>query len=194
MLSAPLADVAARVPAGRILDVGCGHGALTALLTVDRADRSVVAIDPDPRKVAWASASVGRLPNVEVRRGTVDGLLPSEARSFDAVVIADVLYLLPVERWEAFLASVFRLLKPGGRLFLEEAEGDRSWRHLKWTLQELVMVRLLRRTHGSGGLQLRPRAFTEARLRGVGFDGVGTTTMSAGYTAPHILIEGRRPG
>ena len=193
MLSAPLERLAARAPAGRILDVGCGHGALAALLAVDRPDRRVVGIDPDDRKVAWARASVGRLPNVEIRAGTADALLPAEERAFDAVVVADVLYLLPIERWEAFLATLFRLLRPGGRLLLEEAEGDRSWRHLKWTLQELVMVRLFRRTRESGGLQIRPRAFTEGLLRRVGFEDVATTPMSAGYTTPHILIEGRRP-
>jgi 2-polyprenyl-3-methyl-5-hydroxy-6-metoxy-1,4-benzoquinol methylase len=193
MFSAPLAEVAARVPPGRILDVGCGHGALTALLAVGRPDRQVVGGDPDPRKVSWATASVGRLPNVELRAGTADELLPENDAPFDAVVVADVLCLLPVERWEAFLTTTFQLLRPGGRLLLHEAEGDRSWRHLKWMMQEILTVRVLRRTHSSGGLQVKPRSFTEALLRRVGFDRVVSTTMSAGYTTPHLLIEAHRP-
>jgi 2-polyprenyl-6-hydroxyphenyl methylase/3-demethylubiquinone-9 3-methyltransferase len=143
--------------------------------------------------VAWAATSVGRLPNVEVRQGTAETLLPEHEGTFDAVTVADVLYLLPVERWEDFLATLLRLLRPGGLLLLKEAEGDRSWRHLKCVLQEVLMVRVLRRTRGSGGLQLRPRSFTEALLRRVGFEGATSTTMSAGYTTPHLLIEARRP-
>lgn len=193
MLSAPLAEIAARVPAGRILDVGCGHGALTALVTVGRPDRQVMAIDPDRRKVEWATASVGRLTNVRVRVGTTEMLLPDQEAGFDSVLVADVLYLLPAERWEPFLANAFRLLAPGGLLILHEAEGDRSWRHVKWMLQELLTVRVLRRTLGSGGLQIKPRSFTEDILRRVGFDAVRSTTMSAGYTTPHLLIEARRP-
>ncbi|MSR36306.1 MAG: class I SAM-dependent methyltransferase [Gemmatimonadetes bacterium] len=193
LFSAPLAEMAARVPPGLVLDIGCGHGALVSLMATDRPDRTVLGVDPDPRKVAWASASVGRLPNVQVREGTGEAVLPAQEAAFDAVVVADVLYLLPVERWEAFLATALRLLKPGGVLLLEEAEGDRSWRHLKWTLQEFVMVRVLRRTRSSGGLALRPRSFTEDLLRRVGFDDVRSTTMSAGYTTPHLLMEARRP-
>jgi cyclopropane fatty-acyl-phospholipid synthase-like methyltransferase len=193
MFSAPLAEMAARVPPGTILDLGCGHGALTALLTVGRTDRRVIGIDPDARKMKWANASVGHLPNVQLRAGTAEELLPDYAAAFDSVVVADVLCLLPVERWEAFLTTAFRLLKPGGLLLLHEAEADRSWRHLKWMLQEIVMVRILRRTHSSGGLQVKPRSFTEAMLRRVGFERVVSTTMSAGYTTPHLLIEAHRP-
>lgn len=194
MSSAPLARLAERTPAGRILDVGCGHGALIALLATGRPDRTVLGIDPDRRKIEWAEASVGRLPNVELRQATIEALLPEHERAFDAVVAADVLYLLPTGTWEAFLRAAFRLLEPGGLLVIQEAEGDGSWRHLKWALQELVMVKVFRRTHTSGGLQLAPRGFWEALLRTVGFGDVRSTTMSAGYTSPHVFIEGRRPG
>jgi 2-polyprenyl-6-hydroxyphenyl methylase/3-demethylubiquinone-9 3-methyltransferase len=78
-------------------------------------------------------------------------------------------------------------------LLLQESEADRSWRHLKTIVQEFVMVRVLRRTRSSGGLHLKPRSFTEALLRRAGFEGVRSTTMSAGYTTPHVLIEARRP-
>lgn len=193
LLTAPLAALAARLPSGAILDVGCGHGALVALLAAGRAqDRRVTGIDPDPRKVAWARASVGRLPNVDVRMGTAEQLLVERAGAFDAVVVADVMYLLPTELWEGFLLATLALLRPGGRLFLKEAEGDGSWRHLKCVLQELAMVHLLRRTRSSGGLGLAPRAFTEAILRKIGFEDVRSTPMSAGYTTPHLLIEARR--
>jgi cyclopropane fatty-acyl-phospholipid synthase-like methyltransferase len=193
MASAPLAEIAARAPSGRILDVGCGHGALMALLATDRPDRHVTGVDPDPRKVKWATASIGRLPNVQVRLGTVETLLPAYEAKFDGVVMADVMYLLPPERWEAFLGTLFRLLEPGGVLLLQESEADRSWRHLKCIVQEFFMVRVLRRTRSSGGLHLKPRSFTEALLRRVGFEEIRSTTMSAGYTTPHVQIEARRP-
>lgn len=193
LATAPLAEMAGRAPSGRILDVGCGHGSVIALLAVDRPDRQVTGIDPDPRKVAWATASVGRLPNVRVRQGTAESLLPEHEGAFDAVVVADVMYLLPSDRWEWFLTTLFQLLAPGGKLLMNEAEGDRSWRHLKCLVQESMMVHLFRRTRGSGGLELRPRSFMESVLRRVGFEGVRLTSMAAGYTTPHVRIEASRP-
>lgn len=193
LISAPLDAVAARVPSGRVLDLGCGHGALVALLATARRDRHVFGVDPDPRKIGWAAASVGRLPNVELRVATVDALWSELANSFDAAVVADVLYLLPVDEWEVFLTGALRMLRPGGVLLLKEAEADRSWRHLKCLAQEMAMVRLLRRTRGSGGLAFQPRAFTEGLLRRIGFADVRTTSLARGYTTPHVLFEARRP-
>ena len=192
MLSAPLAGVAARVSGNSVLDIGCGHGALISLLATRHPDRRVLGIDPDPRKIAWARASVGRLPNVELRAVTVDALSPELDGRFDAAVVADVLYLLPVDRWEDFLSTARRLLRPGGSLLLKEAEADASWRHFKCLAQEVVMVRVLRRTHSSGGLHLQPRAFTEALLEKTGFAEVRTTSLAKGYTTPHVLFEARR--
>lgn len=194
MRTAPLGPLAARAPAGRIADIGCGHGALVALLATQGAERRVVGVDPDPRKVEWARASVGRLPNVELRVGTAESLASEAEGSFDAVAVADVLYLLPVEGWEAFLGACRRLLRPGGVLLLKEAEADGSWRHLKCLAQEAVMVRLLRRTHSSGGLQFQPRGFTQALLERVGFGAVTTQSLARGYTTPHVLFEARSPG
>jgi 2-polyprenyl-3-methyl-5-hydroxy-6-metoxy-1,4-benzoquinol methylase len=192
MFSAPLVEVASRVSGSSVLDVGCGHGAMVSLLATDHPERRVLGIDPDSRKIAWATTSVGRLPNVELRVATVESLSPELDARVDAAVISDVLYLLPVERWEPFLSATGRLLRPGGMLLLKEAEGDRSWRHLKCLAQEMLMVRVLRRTLGSGGLVLQPRAFTEALLNEAGFEQVRTTSLARGYTTPHVLFEARR--
>jgi 2-polyprenyl-3-methyl-5-hydroxy-6-metoxy-1,4-benzoquinol methylase len=188
IFSAPLASVADRCPDGTILDVGCGHGALSALLAIDNPGRQIIGIDPDHRKVAWARSGPGSLPNVSVRRGTVEDLLPELERHFDAIVVADVLYLLPVERWSDFTAACRRLLKPGGLLLLKEAEADRSWKHFKCLAQEQVMVRLLGRTHSSGGLTLKPRQFTRELLSKQGFSVREVVDLSAGYTTPHVLF------
>ena len=188
--SAPLAALAERCPAGRILDIGCGHGALIALLAGETG-RTVLGIDPDPRKIAWAKAGPGRLANVSLRKATVGELLPDLEGHFDAVAVADVLYLLPTEAWGHFADCCRRLLKPGGLLLLKEAEANRSWKHFKCLAQEQVMVRLLRRTHGSGGLTLQPRRFTEQLLAGRGFAVEEVVDLGAGYTTPHVLYVAR---
>jgi 2-polyprenyl-6-hydroxyphenyl methylase/3-demethylubiquinone-9 3-methyltransferase len=186
--SAPLEAVAARVPAGGLVaDVGCGHGLLSALLALGDSRRTVHGVDPDPRKIEWARSGPGRLPNVRTEVGTVESLAERLPGHFDAVVVSDVLYLLPVERWPGFLREVRRLLRPGGRLLLKEAEGDRSWKHLKCLAQEVVMVKLLGRTKAGGALVLQSRDAVEAMLRQAGFAPRETVELGVGYSTPHIL-------
>ncbi len=144
-------------------------------------------VDPDPRKIEWAQAGPGRLPNVKVEVGTVESLAERLPGHFDTVVVCDVLYLLPAERWPGFLAEARRLLRPGGRLLLKEAEGDGSWKHYKCLAQEVVMVKLLGRTKAGGALVLQPRDAMEAMLRRAGFAPRETVELGAGYSTPHIL-------
>jgi cyclopropane fatty-acyl-phospholipid synthase-like methyltransferase len=186
LFTAPLEELTRRAPpTGRIADIGCGHGLLSALLIHDHPGRQVLGVDPDPRKIDWARSSVGRHPNARFELGSSQ-TLPSAA--FEAIVVADVLYLLPSSQWPAFFADCRRALVPGGKLVLKETENDGSWRYFKCLAQEQLMVRALRRTRSSGALQLMPRAFTVSLLEKAGFDVRSVETMSHGYTTPHVLF------
>ncbi len=186
LFSAPLAELARRAPSGRIVDVGCGHGLLTALLAAERPDRQVLGIDPDPRKIEWARQGPGRLPNVELRVAAIEEV--AETGSFDAVVVADVLYLLPFAAWKPFLCRARELLRPAGLLLLKESEGDRSWKHAKSVIQERVMVHLLRRTRSSGGITFQPRTATADLLTDCGFLVKEIVPLDQGYSTPHVLF------
>jgi 2-polyprenyl-3-methyl-5-hydroxy-6-metoxy-1,4-benzoquinol methylase len=184
---APLEAVAARVLGTSILDVGCGHGVLVALLVDGHPERHVLGIDPDERKISWARASVGRNEGCEFHACTIETLAATRPGEFDTVVVADVLYLLPQPRWPRFLDAARRLLRPGGRFVLKDVEDDGSWRVTKALWQERVMVRLLRRTHSSGGIGFVSRATWLRTLASSGF-AIDETTAFDGYSAPHVLF------
>jgi 2-polyprenyl-6-hydroxyphenyl methylase/3-demethylubiquinone-9 3-methyltransferase len=186
--SAPLEAVAACVPQGRVADVGCGHGVFTALLARGNPGRRVIGVDPDERKIHWAKQALGGMSNVELRVAKVEELAGELSGALDAVAVLDVMYLLPLERWGAFLADCRRLLKPGGRLVLKEVERNQSWKYYKAVLQEQVMVKLLGRTKSSGGLVLLPREELARLLRDAGFEVEQTLELSRGYTTPHVLF------
>ena len=185
LFSAPLETVAARVTGQRVLDVGCGHGVLTALVAHAEPSRKVVGIDLDERKIDWALRSVGRLPNVELRALPLEAL---DAAPFDTICIADVLYLLPVASWPRFFSECRSRLVPGGRLLLKETEDDGSWRVPKALLQEQVMVRLLGRTHSSGAVGISAREAMVEALKTAGFRVDEAVSLSRWSTTPHVLF------
>jgi 2-polyprenyl-3-methyl-5-hydroxy-6-metoxy-1,4-benzoquinol methylase len=179
---APLEAVAARARGNTLLDVGCGHGVLVALLTDGHPERRVVGIDPDERKI-------GRQANVEFQACMIETLAAERPGSFDSVIVADVLCLVAKTAWPSFLDAARRLLRPGGQLLLKDAENDGSWKVTKALWQERLMVRLLRRTQASG-IGFASREEWHDILAAAGFV-VDDTTAFRGYTAPHVLFTAR---
>ena len=125
-------------PGQRVLDVGCGTGYFAVLLA--RAvgpEGLVVGIDPSPEMITYASRKAGRVRNCQFRVGTAESLdLPAE--HFDVVVSSLVLHHLPEDLRMPALREMRRVLRPGGKLLVAEAQIPR--RGLGW--------RLLARIHG----------------------------------------------
>ena len=188
LFTAPLEALANRTPSGTVIDVGCGHGVLSALLCWQRSDRNVIGIDPDEWKIEHAKASVGSLANARFERATIEELAAREGACADAIVVADVLYLLPHEEWGLFLASARALLKPTGQLFIKESEPDGTWRQYKALLQEQLMVRVLKRTQSSGAVRLVSREDLTHELTQAGFRVTSIEPQSRGYSTPHVLF------
>lgn len=97
-------------PHARWLDVGCGTGALTAVI-VDRAQPlSIIGIDPSAGFVDYAR---GHITDARVSFQIGDAQeLPVETKQFDAAVAALVLNFLPHP--EHAVAEMARAVKPGG--------------------------------------------------------------------------------
>jgi SAM-dependent methyltransferase len=105
---APLFADVLRALDGRILDVGCGPGVLTAELVSRYGAERVDAIDPTPGFVA---AARDRLPGVDVRVGTAEEL-PYADESYGAAYAQLVVHFMrdPVRG----LAEMGRVTRPDG--------------------------------------------------------------------------------
>jgi SAM-dependent methyltransferase len=92
----------------RVLDVGCGPGALTCELVGRLGSAFVCAVDPS---VAFVAAAQDRLPGLRVERAVAEAL-PFEDRSFDAALAQLVVHFMadPV----AGLREMRRVTKPRG--------------------------------------------------------------------------------
>ena len=90
----------------KVLDVGCGPGALTAHL--HSAGARIAAIDPSP---PFVDAIRMRFPDVDVRQGTAEEL-PYDTAAFDAALAQLVVHFMtdPV----AGLRQMARVTRSGG--------------------------------------------------------------------------------
>ena len=107
-LGAGVVDLLSPQAGERILDLGCGDGALTETLVA--AGCHVVAVDGSDAQVAAAKAR-----GLDARIARAESL-PFESE-FDAVFSNAVLHW--IRDADAVLASVHRALKPGGRFVAE---------------------------------------------------------------------------
>jgi ubiquinone/menaquinone biosynthesis C-methylase UbiE len=107
-LAAPFADFAGVAPGERVLDVGCGPGALTAELVTRLGAAGVAAVDPSEPFVAAARE---RNPGVTVQRASAEQL-PFADAAFDAALAQLVVHFMadPV----VGLRELARVTRPGG--------------------------------------------------------------------------------
>jgi SAM-dependent methyltransferase len=98
----------ATLPAGPVLDVGCGTGALTAWLVQRFGARSVAGVDPSE---PFLSTCRERLPGVDLRVGTGEAL-PFKDRTFAAALAQLVLGF--AKDAPRMAAEMRRVVRPGG--------------------------------------------------------------------------------
>lgn len=102
-------DLVGPVRGLRVLDAGCGSGALAQRLVAGGA--RVTALDASRRMLDIARRRLG--PHVELVHADLAAPLPFPDASFDVVVASLVMHYLP--SWEPPLAQFRRVLAPGGR-------------------------------------------------------------------------------
>ena len=126
LLHEAVAHAAFEKPGARVLEVGCGTGAVTVRL-VKRGAR-VTALDQNPEMLERARARLVSAPDggvtwLERTAAEIDAL---PERSFDAVVASLSLSEMTAGERAFVLASALRKLVPGGRLAVADEVTPRA--------------------------------------------------------------------
>lgn len=163
-------------PGERILDLGCGDGALTEKLAATGA--SVLGVDSSPELLASAAAR-----GLDVKLG--DGARLAFRSEFDAVFSNAALHWMRDQ--DAVLAGVRAALRPGGR-FVAEMGGHGNVAAIRAALQAVLAPYGIDAEEESGNLFFTPAEY-EALLSRHGFE-VHTVALVPRPTPLPTGIEG----
>lgn len=134
-LASALADEVGVSDGMKVIDVGCGPGALTSELTDRVGAERVAAIDPAEQFVA---ACRRRNPGADVRQGVAEAL-PWADDTFDAALSCLVIAFM--EDADAGVREMVRVTRPGGKLGVcmwDTAGGGMTMLHLFWSAMKTV--------------------------------------------------------
>ncbi|WP_324749870.1 cyclopropane-fatty-acyl-phospholipid synthase family protein [Sphingomonas sp. LY54] len=104
-------------PGQRLLEIGCGWGALAIAAARDYGVE-VVGLTLSTEQKAWAEAAVARAglsDRVEIRLQDYRDV----TGTFDAVASVEMVEAVGQDYWPSYLQSIARVLKPGGRAALQ---------------------------------------------------------------------------
>ena len=165
-LAVPFADLAEISFGQRVLDVGCGPGALTSALVNRLGAESVSAVEPS---ASFAAAARERLPGVDVRQSPAEQL-PFPDGTFDAALAQLVVHFMsdPVQG----LREMGRVTRPGGVIAacVWNHAGDRGPLSAFW----------------SAVRELDPTAHDESDLPGVREGHLASLFSQAGLNPAHV--------
>ena len=109
-------------PGDRVLEIGCGWGALAEMATTE-FDASLVGVTLSTEQLAWAQARMARVhatARADLRLqdyrdiGKTSGENTSADEPFDAICSIEMVEAVGREYWPEYFQTVARLLKPGG--------------------------------------------------------------------------------
>lgn len=164
LLAPMLTDLAGLEVGHRVLDVGCGPGALTGELVSRLGVTSVTAVDPSEPFVAAART---RHPGVGVHVAAAENL-PFDVDAFDAALAQLVVHFMADPL--AGLAEMRRVTRPGGVVVacVWDFAGGAAPLSLFWEVARELDLGVVDESHLAGARQGHlPELFAAAGLRDV---------------------------
>lgn len=130
------------VPAhATVLDLGCGYGFLSYMLSFTSLDRQITGIDYDEEKILTAAHCYSKTDRVNFIHADITQV---ELDRYDVIILSDVLHYLQPQQQLDVLRKVFKAMNPGGKIILRDANAELENRHKGSVLTEFFSTKVFR--------------------------------------------------
>ena len=125
---------------GTVVDLGCGYGPLSYMLTMLSDRRRIVGVDYDAEKIETARHSFLRRPETEFVHAD---LRTAELPEADAFLLLDVLHYMQPEEQRGLIARCAARLKAGGRIIIRDGDAGKAERHKTTAMTEVWSTKIV---------------------------------------------------
>jgi 1-acyl-sn-glycerol-3-phosphate acyltransferase len=125
---------------GEILDLGCGFGFMSYMLSFTAPLRKITGVDYDEEKIRVAANCISKNENLDF---ICDDITRYSFGNKDAILLSDVLHYLPQESQEELLFRCIEKLNPGGVILVRDADSKEEKRHKRTKLTEFFSTKFL---------------------------------------------------
>ena len=152
---------------GLIIDLGCGYGILSHLLSLSHPARNLIGVDMASKRIEIARSS-----EVNNRNAM---FFASDIRNFDipsckAILIVDVLYMLPYNDQEKLLTSCYGKIGNNGLMIIKDTCKKPYWKYAYTRIEESIKIGLrLYGKEAGGKLYYRGAQDFKELLNRIGF-------------------------
>lgn len=109
----------------RVYDIGCGSGQFCALVANFTNVNDISGIEIDKSLIANAKKINAKFAKKKkVSFAIFDGVtIPDDIKKYDLIFMIDVYHHIPTKTRDAFMAQLYKKMKPGAKLMLKDIDG-----------------------------------------------------------------------
>ena len=124
---------------GTILDIGCGYGFMSYMLSFTSPQRVITGIDYDEQKIDTANHCFSKTDSINFVHSDVMGF---EFKKYDAIILADMLHYLQPTEQKLIIEKCISSLNPNGIIVIRDGDKDKADMHKKTKLTEFFSTRV----------------------------------------------------
>jgi 2-polyprenyl-3-methyl-5-hydroxy-6-metoxy-1,4-benzoquinol methylase len=124
----------------KILDIGCGYGFLSYMLSFTSAEREIIGLDYDEEKINVAQNGFLKSAQLNFK---YENALDHKFVKYDTIILSDVLHYLQPDEQNKVLTNCINSIPDDGMVIIRDGDTDMEDKHKGTKLTELFSTRLI---------------------------------------------------